>query len=137
MRSENDEREEESTEIERQIEGLRSELDALVRELDRRRHAATDIRLQIRRHPRAAAVILGLAVLTVVGRLTVLRRRRADTIWERASNLARALALLSNEDPARVRRAVEGRPNPSAIGALAKAGATLVQQRVRPGASAR
>ena len=131
------EREREVPEIEGEIEHLRSELDGLVQELDRRRHAATDVRLQLLQHPRTVALVVALAVLTVVGRLTVLRRRRAETIRERVMNLAGALAVLSKEDPRRVRRSLEGRRSPSAIGALAKAGATLVRSRFQPGSAAR
>jgi hypothetical protein len=130
MRIESAAHEPKAPEIEGQIEGLRSELDELVGELDRRRHEAMDVRLQIRRHPRVAGVVLALAALTVVGRLTVLRRRRFESLSSRAVNLARALAVISEQDPARVRRLLEGRPNPTAIGALARAGAALMQSRI-------
>jgi hypothetical protein len=120
----------EAREIEHEIECLRSELGGLVHELDRRRHEAVDVRLQIRRHPRAVALALSLVALTIVGRFTVLRRRRADTLRTRAVNLVRALALLSEEDPERVRRALQGRANPSALGALARTGAAIVRARL-------
>ena len=123
-----------TAEIELEIESLRSEIGGLVDELDRRRHEATDVRLQIRRHPRAAALLLGVVALSVIGRLVLLRRRRATRLSTRAANLARALALLSREDPDRVRRAVEGRHNPTALGALAKAGVSLLP-RIGPLAS--
>jgi hypothetical protein len=132
MTTEDEERARETPEIEQEIEGLRSDLGELVGELDRRRHDATDIPLQIRRHPRAAAVVGAGIALTILARLTVLRRRRADTMRARALNLARALALLSNEDPRQVRRAIEGKRNPTALGALVKAGAAIVRARVHP-----
>jgi hypothetical protein len=52
--------------IEREIEHLRTRLDRSLSELDRRRHELTDLRLQVRRHPRAVAGA-GLAVFGLLG----------------------------------------------------------------------
>jgi len=124
------ERHSDAQEIEQEIEGLRSELGGLVHELDRRRHEATDLRLQIRRHPRAVGVLLSLVTLTAVGRVIVLRRRRANQVRIRAANLIRALALLSLESSTRLRPAVEGRP--SAFATLARLGAAIVLANLPP-----
>ena len=51
-----------------EIEEVRARLDVLADELDRRRHAAFDWRLQLRRHAKGIALaILGLAALTAAG----------------------------------------------------------------------
>jgi hypothetical protein len=120
-------------EIEQEVDALRSDLGGLVDELDRRRHEMTDVRLQLRRHSRAVALGLGIAALSVVGRMVALRRRRAHAqrFTARAANLARILALLSQEDPRQVRRAVERRRDTTALGLLAKAGATLAPRLLR------
>jgi cytoskeletal protein RodZ len=51
-------------EREREIEHLRTRLDRSLAEVDRRRHELTDLKLQVRRHPRVVAgtgvVVLGL-----------------------------------------------------------------------------
>jgi hypothetical protein len=49
--------------IKQDIEGIRQNLGGLVAELDRRRHEAFDVRLQLRRH--AVPLALGAAALTV------------------------------------------------------------------------
>ncbi len=86
-----------------EIDTLRSELGGLVAELDRRRHEALDLGLQVRRHPvfvaavtTAAALLLGAAIaLAVRGR----RQRRRPTV--RARQARRALGRLF-EHPNRV-----------------------------------
>ena len=51
-----------------EIEEVRARLDVLADELDRRRHAALDWRLQLRRHAKGLALtIIGLAALTAAG----------------------------------------------------------------------
>jgi len=53
--------EERAREIVGEIADIRNQLDRTLAELDRRRHEATDLRLQIRRHPAVAAgVALGI-----------------------------------------------------------------------------
>jgi hypothetical protein len=118
-------------EIERQIETLRAELGALVRELDRRRHEVLDVRLQLRRHAGGIALALACLAAVVAGGVAIAghRRRRANSPRVRAANLVRALAVLSEEDPDALRRALEGRPRPSALGALTKL-ATLAAPRL-------
>lgn len=127
------ERERAAPEIEQEVDALRSDLGGLVDELDRRRHEITDVRLQLRRHSGAVALGLGVAALSVVVRIVASRRRRAHAkrFSVRASNLARVLALLSQEDPRQVRRAVEGRRDTNVVGVLAKLGATLAPQLLR------
>jgi prefoldin subunit 5 len=94
--------------LESQIENLRSELDAMIGELDRRRHEALDIRLQLRRHGRlvvaigAGAAVLMMAAAVVWGS----SRRRQHRLLERMENLAWALDLMSRH-PSQLQRALE------------------------------
>jgi hypothetical protein len=119
------EHEQATPEIEREVEELRSDLGGLVDELKRRRDEATDVPLQLRRHSRAVAVVLGIAAVSVIAQMVMARRRRAQRFSVRAGNLARVLSQLSQEDPRRVRRAVEGRRR-TPIDALASAGIALL-----------
>jgi hypothetical protein len=119
------EHEQAAPEIEREVEGLRSDLGGLVDELKRRRDEATDVPLQLRRHSRVVAVVLGVAAASVIAQVVISRRRRAQRFSVRAGNLVRVLSQLSQEDPRRVRRAVEGRGR-TPIDALARAGIALL-----------
>jgi hypothetical protein len=79
-----------------EIDSLRSELGGLVAELDRRRHEALDVGLQVRRHPLLAATVAATAALVVGGAIALLvhsrrERRRPST---RARETRRALARL-------------------------------------------
>jgi hypothetical protein len=85
-----------AAELEHQIEDLRTELGALVQELDRRRHDAFDLRLQLRRHARAVAIVSGLLALLVARRVWIVRRRRAGG-FSRALAVARLLSILASE----------------------------------------
>lgn len=53
--------------LEREIEHLRTRLDRSLAEVDRRRHELTDLRLQVRKHPRVVVGAAGLVVLLVGG----------------------------------------------------------------------
>jgi hypothetical protein len=68
--------------IEQEIEGLRGRLDGVVGELDRRRHEALDVRLQVRRHSTAVATVGVVAAVLVVGSFVAWRnaRRRQDRL---------------------------------------------------------
>jgi hypothetical protein len=82
---------------------LRSELGGLVAELDRRRHEALDVRLQVSRHPLTVAVIATVSALVLGGAIAVVvrarRQQRRPTV--RARQTRRALARLF-EHPDRV-----------------------------------
>ena len=54
-------------EIEGEISDIRGRLDQSLAELDRRRHEATDVKLQIRRHPAAVAAAGGVVLLLLGG----------------------------------------------------------------------
>jgi len=109
--------------IERDIGQLRGELDGIVNELDRRRHEAFDVRLQLRRHRTAVTTAGAILALVAVGGFVVWRnsRRRQDQLLVRLQNLGRAIAIMSR-NPDRLARALEGRPEPgrAALSALAR-----------------
>jgi hypothetical protein len=100
--------------LESEIGRLRDDLDAMVGELDRRRHEAFDVRLQLRRHAGVVAAVGGVAVVLVVGGIAVwtASRRRQDRLLVRLQNLARAVAIMSRH-PDRLERALERRPEPA------------------------
>jgi hypothetical protein len=115
--------------IEGRIEGLRSELGDLVAELDRRRREALDLRLQIRRHPVAAA-IAAVAVATVVGSLLAMAvhgRRVRRRPLEKARRARDAMQRLM-DDPAHLAR--ESTVGEKILAAAGTASATLLVKRV-------
>jgi UDP-N-acetylmuramyl pentapeptide synthase len=89
-------REEAVGRVEGEIDSLRGELTGLVAELDRRRHEAFDVRLQLERHPIAAALAAAAAALIVGSAIAVVvrerRERRRPSV--RAREARRALARL-------------------------------------------
>lgn len=126
------EREEQA--IESQIVRLRGELGEIVGELDRRRHEAFDLRLQLRRH---AGVVVGIgtvAVVLAVGGLALwgASRRRQERLLVRMQNLARAVAIMSRH-PERLERALAGRPQPgtAVATALTKVAGAVAQRAIR------
>jgi hypothetical protein len=84
--------------VSREIDGIRGDIGRLVDELDRRRHEAFDVSLQIRRHPAAAAAVVATAAVGVGGviALAVRSRRRRSTVRVRARNLRRALSRMAD-----------------------------------------
>ena len=106
-----DERQEQA--IESQIVHLRGELGEIVGELDRRRHEAFDLRLQVRRHAGVVVAVGTVAVVLAVGGLALwsASRRRQERLLVRMQNLARAVAIMSRH-PDRLERALAGRPQP-------------------------
>ncbi len=85
------------TRAEHEVESLRGEIGDLVAELDRRRHEATDLGLQIRRHPLAAAAVVTIAAIFAGGLLAsaVRARRRRLRRFERARALQKALGHIA------------------------------------------
>lgn len=79
-----------------EIDVLRHELGGLVAELDRRRHEALDLRLQVRRHPILVAAVASVAALLVGGAIAVVvreaRERRRPVA--RARDVRNALSRL-------------------------------------------
>lgn len=82
------------SDIQKQVVAARHDLDRLVGELDRRRHALFDLRGQIRRRP-VPFILGGLALLTAIGgtvALVVARRRRHNAWPQRVQRLRHAVA---------------------------------------------
>ena len=79
-----------------EIDVLRTELGGLVAELDRRRHEALDLGLQVRRHPLFVAVVATAAAILLGGTIALAvrgrRERRRPTV--KARQARRALGRL-------------------------------------------
>jgi hypothetical protein len=87
-----------STEVvAREIDGIRGDIGRLVDELDRRRHEALDVSLQIRRHPAVAAAVVATAAFAIGALIAVAvrRRRRSARVSTRARNLRQALSRMA------------------------------------------
>jgi hypothetical protein len=84
--------------LERRVRDHRESLDAILSELDRRRHELTDWRLQLRRHRKGALVLAG-ALIGGVAAYVVWRKRRAAGPAHKARRLWRALQrMVANPD---------------------------------------
>jgi hypothetical protein len=87
--------------VEHEIEEVRDRLTGIVRELDRRRHAALDLRGQLRKHRAAVGVATASALLLVGGAiwLSVWLKARRARVLARAHRLRLALArMIANPD---------------------------------------
>jgi hypothetical protein len=118
-----------SSRLEGEISTLRNEIGDLVGELDRRRRAAFDLRLQLRRHPVAASVA-GLLVAAVVGgtvALLVYNRRRKERPRYKAHQLKVAMRRMVRH-PERVARG-EPPPHEKILAAVGTAAASLLVKR--------
>jgi hypothetical protein len=112
-----------------EIDVLRDELGGLVSELDRRRHEALDLRLQMKRHPVLIATVATVAALLVGGALALIVRtaqqQRRPTA--RAREVRRALSRLV-EHPRRV--AAEPSITNKIVAAVGVAVATALAKRL-------
>ena len=88
--------EERAEEAEREVEATRDRLTGVVRELDRRRHHAFDLRGQLRRHGLAAGLSVGTAALLIGGTvwLGAWQARRSQRLVARGRRLRAALARM-------------------------------------------
>jgi hypothetical protein len=105
-------------ELEREVDLARSELTGVVSELDRRRHALFDWRLQLRQHAASIALVAAGTLLLAGGMIaaSIWRRRRRERPLQRARRLREAVSRVI-EHPELV-----ARPQPS-IGKKALAAA--------------
>ncbi len=100
--------------MEKAADRIRDELMVTLKELDRRRHSATDVRAQLRdRAPVLIGVGVGVVGISVGTAFLVARRRRrvARRLNTRWDALVRAW-----EHPARLATRAEERPFPVALG---------------------
>lgn len=99
---------ERARELVSEIEDIRHRLDETVSELDRRRHEATDLRLQLKRHP-AIVVGAGVGLLAVASSFVALAlvARRRERPASKARSLRRALGR-AYENPHKVARPEPG-----------------------------
>ncbi len=89
--------------LRREVESIRSGLDGMVGELDRRRHTLFDLRSQLRRHA-VPLVVLGAALLGIAAwgiALGVAHRRRRARLRPRLARFHEALRRMVDQ-PARV-----------------------------------
>src|SRR5262249_48186869 len=105
-----------------EVDGIRGNIGALVRELNQRRHVAFDLKLQFQRHA-GRMVIAGVAVVALVAggiAYVVARLRRRRSIRARVSRLRAALRRIA-APPERV-----AEPTPNVSRKLLAAGGTAV-----------
>jgi hypothetical protein len=115
--------------IEREIHAIRDDLSGLVSELDRRRHAALDWRLQLRRHKRELAIAAGGLALAVAGGVAVrhaLRQRRQEPL-ARVQRLGHALDLVFQDPDALARSLRRPRTEDMLANLASSAGAALLR----------
>ena len=122
-----------------EIDVLRTELGGLVGELDRRRHEATDVRLQMSRHPIVVAALATVAALVLGGAIALVVRgkRQSRRPSVRARETRRALRRLFQHPDRVAAEPTTATKIASAVGvaiatALAK---RLVDRTIRPARS--
>jgi len=105
--------------LETEIAGLRDELGTLVAELDRRRHEALDVRLQLRRHAWAVAAAGTGFAATVASLIWLISRRaqRRNRLTAKASRFREGIARI-------IERPERGATQPTMVGQLFMAAAT-------------
>ncbi|HEX9400401.1 MAG TPA: hypothetical protein VF912_09850 [Anaeromyxobacter sp.] len=119
-----------------EIDVLRSELGGLVGELDRRRHEAMDVRLQMSRHPIVVAVVATVASLVLGSALglAVRGRRQRRRPSFRARETRRALGrLFEHPDRVAAEPSIASKVATAVVVAVATALAKrLVDRSIRP-----
>jgi hypothetical protein len=118
-----------SQQIEGEISEIRGRLDESLAELDRRRHEATDIKLQIRRHPGAAAVAGGVVLLLLGGvAYAIWAARQREKPMSKAKRLKLAVSRMIDE-PQKVAKA-EPTVSEKILAAAGTAAATLLTKKL-------
>ncbi len=84
-------------ELGNQVANVRDELDVLLGELDRRRHDALDVPLQLRRHALGAGLTVAAFTLAAAGSvwLTMWQRRRRKRLGARVGRLSQAISRMT------------------------------------------
>ena len=115
--------------LQREIESIRTGLDGMVGELDRRRHALFDVRSQLRRHA-VPLIALGAALLGIAAggiALGVAHRRRRARLGPRLARFHEALRRMTDQ-PGRVANSPSvGR---KIVGAGGAAAASVIAKRL-------
>ena len=95
--------------LEREVDRIRNNIGALVRELNHRRHQAFDLKLQLREHA-GRLLLAGVAVASLIAGTIVLaavRLRRRRSVKTRMTRLREALRRIA----AHPERVAERQPN--------------------------
>jgi hypothetical protein len=119
---------------EREVSEARDRLTGIARELDRRRHAAFDMRGQLRRHAPAAGISAGTLVLLVGGSiwLAVRSKRRQSRPLAKARRLRWAMArmIAHPDDVARAKPSIGKKALSALISAAAGVLGKMLSQRL-------
>jgi hypothetical protein len=97
--------------LEREVEAIRSELGDTIGELDRRRHELFDVRLQVRRHWKAIALICGAASAAIAAAIVLKaggkhrRREQHGSLRWKADRLRQAVRRMIDDPEAVAARA--------------------------------
>jgi hypothetical protein len=127
-------KDEETVALERRAAHLRQNLDLLLDEADRRRHAITsavNVKRQVRMHPGVALGLGGLALGLAIGLpiLGVRRARRRRRLSYRAGALGKAVRRMMKR-PDRVAETPPHLPKKVLTAALAAAASTLARKQI-------
>jgi hypothetical protein len=115
--------------IEGEIADIRGHLDQSLAELDRRRHEATDVKLQIRRHPGAVAVAGGVVLLLLGGvAYAIWASRQRERPVNKAKRLRLALSRMIDE-PQKVAKGEPTVPE-KILAAAGTAAATILTKKI-------
>jgi len=116
-------------EIEGDISDIRGRLDQSLAELDRRRHEATDIKLQIHRHPAVVAAASGVVLLLLGGvAYAIWAAHRREQPINKAKRLRLAVSRMIDE-PQKVAKAEPTVPE-KILAAAGTAAATLITKKL-------
>jgi hypothetical protein len=118
-----------SQQIEGEISEIRGRLDESLAELDRRRHEATDIKLQIHRHPAAVAVAGGVVLLLLGGvAYAIWAARQREKPISKAKRLRVAVSRMIDEP----QKVAKGQPTVAEkiLAAAGTAAATMLTKKL-------
>jgi hypothetical protein len=115
--------------MEGEISEIRGQLDQSLAELDRRRHEATDVKLQIRRHPAVVAAAGGVVLLLLGGvAYAIWAARRREQPMNKAKRLKLAFGRMIDE-PQKVAKAEPTVPE-KILAAAGTAAATMLTKKL-------
>ena len=115
--------------IEGEIAEIRGRLDQSLSELDRRRHEATDVKLQIRRHPGVVAAAGGVVLLVLGGvAYAIWAARERERPVSKAKRLKLAVSRMIDEP----QKVAKGEPTVAEkiLAAAGTAAATILTKKI-------